>query len=185
LSHTDEHPEPEEGCRECAHTPRPRTASIEELLSRARLVHPNEKRRPFNEAEGLRRLQEDAARRRGYQTELDSLLALKGPAPDERRRIAELVEALFDREASRQWWEAAALAGDQDAQDYLSVWDEEDDDDSDGFYEVLQQALQQEDFVTKHGLEETRKDIVEMLDQYYKDVEKLRDAKPEDFEEGK
>lgn len=40
MSHLAEHPEPVEGCRECAHTsrPLPEGRTIDELLGRARLV---------------------------------------------------------------------------------------------------------------------------------------------------
>ncbi len=51
--------------------------------------------------------------------ELNALLDLYAPAPSELRRIAELVELLFDVEAAWVWWERAAEAGDADAWDYL------------------------------------------------------------------
>ncbi|MEU6765913.1 hypothetical protein ABZ916_25785 [Streptomyces sp. NPDC046853] len=51
--------------------------------------------------------------------ELNALLDLRGPSPEERRRIAELVELLFDVDTAWVWWERAAEAGDPDAWDYL------------------------------------------------------------------
>lgn len=58
--------------------------------------------------------------------ELDSLLDLSRPRPDQLRRIAELVELLYDLETSRVWWHQAAHAGDRDAIDVLPHLDDPD-----------------------------------------------------------
>jgi hypothetical protein len=45
--------------------------------------------------------------------------------PSELRRLAELTEWIFDREAADKWWRLAAAAGDRDAQDVVKLMDEE------------------------------------------------------------
>jgi hypothetical protein len=58
--------------------------------------------------------------------ELTALLEQGAPyAPEQLRRIAELMELLYSDEKARPWWERAAEAGDRDAVDYLEVLKEE------------------------------------------------------------
>jgi TPR repeat protein len=59
-------------------------------------------------------------------SELTTLLERGAPyAPEQLRRIAELMELLYSDEKARPWWERAAEAGDRDAVDYLEVLKEE------------------------------------------------------------
>jgi hypothetical protein len=137
TSHADEHPEPEEGCRECAHTSRPRPGpapTIDELLSRARL---NFGYTPQDIVDSRRRIEGELAGEyqafenpgRTTEPELAELLAVEGPEPRQLRRIAELVEVLHGDDVARVWWAKAAAAGDQDAIDYMHVMNEEDEED--------------------------------------------------------
>jgi hypothetical protein len=62
----------------------------------------------------------DDANRDLWSAELANLFALPGtPTPVQRRRIAELVEALHGEDEAWKYWTEAALAGDPDARDYL------------------------------------------------------------------
>ncbi|MFF4542249.1 hypothetical protein [Streptomyces aureus] len=57
--------------------------------------------------------------------ELDTLLTRTRHTPSELRRIAELTEIVDSDEAALYWWHEAAVAGDQDAIDYLEMLDQE------------------------------------------------------------
>lgn len=72
--------------------------------------------------------------------ELEELQRLTAPAPEQLRRIAELVEYLSGKGKALQHWERAAEAGDQDAKDYLSAWNE-DVSDVDPLLAMLRRAL--------------------------------------------
>ncbi|MCH0573070.1 hypothetical protein I3F60_28145 [Streptomyces sp. MUM 136J] len=45
--------------------------------------------------------------------------------PQETRRVAEILEFLDREDEARNWWEKAALKGDEDARDYLQILDAE------------------------------------------------------------
>ncbi|MEU4098636.1 hypothetical protein [Streptomyces sp. NPDC026673] len=63
--------------------------------------------------------------------ELHSLLKKEvddSATPQDTRRVAEILEFLDRDDEARSWWEKAALKGDEDARDYLSVLDSERDD---------------------------------------------------------
>jgi hypothetical protein len=57
--------------------------------------------------------------------ELMSLLGVRSLIPSQLRRIAELVELVFDAETSIEWWRKAAAAGDRDAVNMLEVFEQE------------------------------------------------------------
>lgn len=57
--------------------------------------------------------------------ELDALLSRSRHTPAELCRIAELTEIVDSDEAALYWWHEAAVAGDQEAIDYLEMLDQE------------------------------------------------------------
>lgn len=153
--HAKAHPEPEEGCRECAHTSRPWPpgTTIEDLLRRARLVRGGRVPMDIVDVDKsvaehdtddfMRRLRariaEDSKTEPAHfhlieerAGELESLRAVEEPTPAQLRRIAELMEIVQGEGAAFPWWVRAAAAGDQDAADYLMILIEENEGQGDG-----------------------------------------------------
>ncbi|MFE2246662.1 hypothetical protein [Streptomyces lavendulae] len=56
---------------------------------------------------------------------LNALTVSSSSCPEDLRRVAELFELLGDQPLANRWWKKAALAGDEDARDYLDVLEEE------------------------------------------------------------
>ncbi|MFJ1700481.1 hypothetical protein ACIOHC_36420 [Streptomyces sp. NPDC088252] len=126
----------------------------------------------------IRRIAEAWAEHESLTLELEELNRLPAPAPAQLRRIAELVESLQDKGASLSYWEAAAAAGDRDAQDYLTEWNANlSDTDS-----VVAACL----LVHRDGSDprEGLRRLAEDHDSYLSDVEKIRDMDPDDFKDG-
>ncbi|MFD4858343.1 hypothetical protein [Streptomyces atratus] len=94
--------------------------------------------------------------------------------------MAELVESLRGMEASRTHWEAAAAAGDRDAQDYLAEWNA-DLSDTDAVLAALRRAL----FVRREGYDpkEGLRRFAEEHSEYLRNVEEIRGMDPDDFKE--
>lgn len=56
-----------------------------------------------------------------WQCELGELTSIALPTPEQKRRIAEVYEALGDDETAFVWWGYAAAAGDRDAIDMVEL----------------------------------------------------------------
>ncbi|MFE9833959.1 hypothetical protein ACFYP4_02250 [Streptomyces sp. NPDC005551] len=131
-----------------------------------------------NRERNLRKIAEQWAEHEASTLELEELRRIPAPSPAQLRRIAELVEGLNGKGHALPCWQAAADAGDQDAQDYLAEWDT--DLDTDPIVSFLRKAL-----LRSRSMDEVREALRRLAtdhEAYQRDVEEIQKMKPEDFE---
>lgn len=159
--------------------------------------------REANRERNNRRIAEMWAEHEANTLELEELQRLSSPTPAQLRRIAELVDTLYDLYKSRSHWERAAEAGDPVAQARLITWDTDvsDIDPVGHFFRqvglALRQATEKEDeslpdsleefighpYGEPTGISERLRRLAEDHTKNLRDLEAIRDMKPEDFEE--